>query len=179
MPGVMLVEVDVHGDGRGRFVETFRQDRYAAAGIAVGASFVQDNFSSSARGTLRGLHYQLARPQGKLLWVTRGEVFDVVADVRRGSPTFGVWYGVTISAENHRQLWIPPGFAHGFSVISDGADVAYKVTDYYAPEDERSVRWNDPALAIAWPLADDPRLSPRDASAPLLRDAELPLWAGD
>lgn len=176
LPGVLLVELDVFGDARGRFMETFRRERYAAAGIAVGLDFVQDNFSSSSRGTLRGLHYQLASPQGKLVHVTRGEVFDVAVDIRRGSPTFGRWYGALLSAENHRQLWIPPGFAHGFVVTSETADFAYKVTANYAPADERSIRWDDPALAIAWPDVGAPLLSRRDAAAPALADAELPSY---
>jgi dTDP-4-dehydrorhamnose 3,5-epimerase len=177
LPGVLLIDLDVHEDARGCFMETFRQDRYAAAGIGDGAPFVQDNFSSSSRGTLRGLHYQLERPQGKLVWVTRGEVFDVVVDVRRGSPTFGRWFGASLSAASHRQLWIPPGFAHGFTAISEHADLAYKVTAYYAPDDDHALRWNDPELAISWPLQGEPSLSRRDAAAPGLREAALPTWA--
>jgi dTDP-4-dehydrorhamnose 3,5-epimerase len=174
---VVLVELDVFGDARGRFMETFRRERYVDAGIGVGLEFVQDNFSSSARGTLRGLHYQLRHPQGKLVHVTRGEVFDVAIDIRRGSPTFGRWFGTLLSADNHRQLWVPPGFAHGFAVTSETADFAYKVTAAYDPADERSIAWNDPELAIAWPLHGEPTLSKRDASAPTLRDAELPVYA--
>lgn len=172
LPGVLLLELAVFDDARGRFYETYRRDRYAELGVA--ADFVQDNFSTSASGTLRGLHYQLGAPQGKLVHVTRGEVFDVTVDIRRGSPTFGRWFGTVLSAQNHRQLWIPPDFAHGFAVLSEDADVAYKCTTPYAPAHERTVRWDDPELAIAWPLRGPPRLSPRDAAANLLRDAELP-----
>lgn len=176
LPGLVLLELDVHRDARGRFVETYRRDRHRELGIAVGHEFVQDNFSSSVRGTLRGLHYQRTRPQGKLVWVTRGEVFDVSVDIRRGSPTFGRWFGTTLSADNGRQLWIPPGFAHGFLVRSDDADLAYKVTATYAPADEHAIRWDDPELAIAWPVTDRPILSSRDATAPTLRDAALPTY---
>ena len=177
LPGVVLVELAVFGDARGRFLETFRRDRYLDAGIGVGCEFVQDNFSSSIRGTLRGLHYQLTQPQGKLVHVTQGEVFDVAVDIRRGSPEFGRWFGTLLSADNHRQMWIPPGFAHGFVVTSERADFAYKVTANYAPTDERSIRWDDPTLAIAWPAAVPPILSGRDAAAPSLDDAELPTYA--
>jgi dTDP-4-dehydrorhamnose 3,5-epimerase len=178
LPGVLLVELKAFGDDRGRFLETYRRERYVEAGIATGLEFVQDNFSSSVRGTLRGLHHQLTRPQGKLVHVTRGEVFDVAVDVRRGSPTFGRWFGVRLSADNCLQLWIPPGFAHGFLVTSETADFAYKVTAAYAPEDERTIRWDDPDLAIDWPLEGGvPRLSPRDAAAPLLRDSQLPVYS--
>lgn len=176
LPGVMLVELAVFGDERGRFMETYRRQRYVEAGIGVGLEFVQDNFSSSVRGTLRGLHHQLTQPQGKLVYVTRGEVFDVAVDVRRGSPTFGKWFGTILSAENHLQMWIPPGFAHGFLVTSDYADFAYKVTAAYAPADERTIRWDDPDLAITWPLTGPPILSQRDANAAALRDSELPTY---
>jgi dTDP-4-dehydrorhamnose 3,5-epimerase len=176
LPEVVLIELDVFGDHRGRFMETYRRARYAEVGI--GHEFVQDNFSASARGTLRGLHYQLVRPQGKLVHVTRGAVFDVAVDIRRASPTFGRWFGTELSADNHRQMWIPPGFAHGFLVLSETADFAYKVTAAYAPQHDRAIRWDDPDLAIAWPLDrlpdGPPTLSARDAAAPLLRDAELP-----
>lgn len=177
LPGVVLLELDVFGDARGRFMETFRRERYLELGVGVGLEFVQDNFSSSVRGTLRGLHYQLEHPQGKLVHVTRGAVFDVAVDIRRGSPTFGQWFGTELSADNHRQLWIPPGFAHGFVVTSDEADFAYKCTATYVPTDDRSIRWNDPAIGIAWPLAGEPLLSTRDVTAALLRDAELPAYA--
>jgi dTDP-4-dehydrorhamnose 3,5-epimerase len=176
LPGVILLEIEVFGDQRGRFMETFRRDRYLELGVAVGLEFVQDNFSSSVKGTLRGLHYQLRQPQGKLVYVTRGEVFDVVVDIRRGSPTFGVWLGTVLSADNHRQLWIPPGFAHGFLVMSEQADFAYKATANYAPADERSIAWNDHELAVAWPLDGEPTLSKRDAAAPGLHAAELPSY---
>jgi dTDP-4-dehydrorhamnose 3,5-epimerase len=177
LPGVVLLELDAHGDHRGRFLETFRRDRYRDLGIGVGLEFVQDNFSSSQRGTLRGLHYQLQHAQGKLVHVTRGEVFDVAVDVRAGSPMFGKWFGTLLSADNHRQMWIPPGFAHGFVVTSPEADFAYKVTSEYAPADERTIAWNDAELAIAWPLAGmTPMLSRRDEAAPTLRAAELPSY---
>ena len=174
LPGVVLLELDVFGDHRGQFMETFRRDRYREIGIGVGLEFVQDNYSSSTGGILRGLHYQLEHPQGKLVHVTRGEIFDVAVDIRVGSPTFGKWFGATISAANHQQIWIPPGFAHGFVVTSEHADVCYKVTASYVPSDERAIAWNDPELAITWPLTGAPTLSKRDAAAPQLRDAELP-----
>jgi dTDP-4-dehydrorhamnose 3,5-epimerase len=177
LPGVVLLELDVFADHRGRFMETFRRDHYLEIGVGVALEFVQDNFSSSAKGTLRGLHYQLHHPQGKLVHVTRGEVFDVAIDIRAGSPTFGKWFGTLLSAHNHRQIWIPPGFAHGFLVTSEQADLAYKVTANYAPSDERSVIWNDPQLAITWPLASEPNLSPRDVAAPTLEKAELPKYS--
>jgi dTDP-4-dehydrorhamnose 3,5-epimerase len=140
LPGVVLLELDVFGDSRGRFMETFRRERYLEAGVAVGLDFVQDNFSSSVKGTLRGLHYQLEHPQGKLVHVTHGEVFDVAVDIRRGSPTFGQWFGTLLSADNHRQLWLPPGFAHGFVVTSDEAHFSYKCTQTYVASDDRSLR---------------------------------------
>jgi dTDP-4-dehydrorhamnose 3,5-epimerase len=180
LPELVLLELAVLSDERGRFLETYQQERYAAAGIAPAAPFVQDNLSTSVVGALRGLHYQLAQPQGKLVWVTRGAIFDVAVDIRRGSPRFGQWFGTTLSAQNHRQLWIPPGFAHGFAVTAaDGgaADVAYKVTALYAPGDQHAIRWDDPELAIAWPLTGAPLLSPRDAAAPALRQAALPAYA--
>jgi dTDP-4-dehydrorhamnose 3,5-epimerase len=177
LPGVALLELDVFGDHRGRFMETYRRERYHELGVAVGLDFVQDNFSSSAQGTLRGLHYQLLHPQGKLVWVTRGEVWDVAVDIRVGSPTFGKSFGSLLSAENHMQMYIPPGFAHGFLVTSEVADFAYKCTAYYAPADERAIAWNDPELAVAWPLTGEPTLSKRDIAAPGLRAAELPRYA--
>ena len=177
LPGVVLLELDVFGDHRGRFMETYRRERYLELGVGVGLEFVQDNFSSSVKGTLRGLHQQLHHPQGKLVWVTRGEVWDVAVDVRRGSPTFGKWFGSYLSAENHQQMWIPPGFAHGFVVTSDSADFTYKCTDTYRASDERAIKWDDPELAIAWPLPGSPILSARDQAAPLLRDAELPTFS--
>jgi dTDP-4-dehydrorhamnose 3,5-epimerase len=176
LPGVMLLELEVFDDERGHVVETFQRERYLTLGVAHGLEFVQDNSARSIRGTLRGLHYQLGAPQGKLVHVTRGEVFDVAVDVRIGSPTFGSWFGTILSAENRRQMWIPPGFAHGCFTQSDSSDVSYKLTAVYSPRDDRAIRWNDPALAIAWPAmaAGEPRLSTRDAAAPLLGDAELP-----
>lgn len=174
LPGVFIVQPDVFGDSRGWFVETFQRARYEEVGIAVGHEFVQDNHSLSSQNTLRGLHFRLRRPQGKLVWVTRGEVFDVVADIRRSSPTFRRWIGVALSAENHRQIWIPPGFAHGFLVRSEVAEVQYKVTSNYDANDERSIVWDDPDLAIDWGIAKTPVLSARDHAAPALRHAELP-----
>ena len=170
LPGVVLLELDAHADHRGRFLETFQRERYLSLGIGVDFDFVQDNFSSSRRGTLRGLHYQLRHPQGKLVHVTRGEVFDVAVDVRANSSTFGQSFGTLLSACNHRQMWIPPGFAHGFLVTSEEADFAYKVTATYDAADEYAIVWDDPELAIPWPLADRvPILSVRDANAPRLR----------
>jgi dTDP-4-dehydrorhamnose 3,5-epimerase len=169
--GVVLIEPLVHGDARGFFLETWRADRYRDAGLEL--PFVQDNHSRSVRGTLRGLHYQIQEAQGKLVYAVTGAVYDVAVDLRRSSPTFGRWVGQVLSEENHLQLWIPPGFAHGFYVLSPVADVAYKCTRPYAAEHERSVRWDDPTLGIIWPLigGSAPVLSPRDAAAPALRDA--------
>ena len=174
LPGVIQIELAVFGDDRGRFMETYRRERYE--GIGIDAELVQDNFSSSVRGTLRGLHHQLTRPQGKLVHVTRGEIYDVVVDIRRGSPTFGQHTANILSADNHRQLWIPPGFAHGFLVLSEVADFVYKTTCAYAPHDERAIRWNDPELAIPWPVTAAPTLSARDTQALLLHDSELPTY---
>lgn len=171
IPGLLIIEPRVFGDDRGFFMETFHAKKYADAGIP--GSFVQDNFSRSARGTLRGLHFQEPRAQGKLVQVLAGAVYDVVVDVRRGSPTFGKWEGVELSAQNRRQLWVPPGFAHGFCVLSDFADFHYKCTALYCPETERAIAWNDPDLAIAWPLSGPPLLSPKDAAAPRLKDAPV------
>jgi dTDP-4-dehydrorhamnose 3,5-epimerase len=167
LPGVIILEPKVAGDDRGFFMETFQAQRYAEAGITQ--PFVQDNLSRSAKGTLRGLHFQDPQPQGKLVSVLRGAVYDVAVDVRRGSPDFGRWVGVELSDRNRRQLWVPPGLAHGFCVISDEADFFYKCTDYYAPQFERSVAWNDPDLAIPWPTT-APLLSNKDRAAPRLRD---------
>ena len=175
LPGVLIIEPRAVSDARGFFVESWSEERYAAAGIT--GPFVQDNVSLSPRGVLRGLHFQWPRPQGKLVSVLRGEVFDVVVDVRAGSPTFGRWLGATLSAADKRQLWIPPGFAHGFQVLSEEALFAYKCTDYYAPECEHAIAWNDPELGIAWPNP-EPILSERDRAAPALRDlaaARFPL----
>lgn len=172
LPDVLILEPKVHGDHRGYFMETWRQSDFAKLGLPSG--FVQDNQSRSSQGTLRGLHYQLTQPQGKLVRVISGEIFDVAVDMRRSSPTFGQWDGVRLSSDNRRQLWVPPGFAHGFYVLSESAEVFYKCTDYYAPADERGLRWNDPELDIDWPLLGPaPLLSDRDRGAPLLKDAEL------
>ena len=162
LPDVLVLEPKVFGDARGFFYESFNAREFAAA-TGLHVSFVQDNHSRSARGVLRGLHYQIEHAQGKLVRVTEGEVYDVAIDLRRSSPTFGRWVGVTLSAENHRQLWIPPGFGHGFVVVSESADFLYKTTDYYAPQHERCIIWNDPTLAVEWPLTGPPILSPRDA----------------
>lgn len=167
LPGALLVEPDVFGDARGFFMETWNRDRYAQAGLA--ANFVQDNLSFSRKGTLRGLHFQNPQPQGKLVYVLQGEVFDVAVDIRVGSPTFGRWLGVTLSAENKRQFYVPEGFAHGFCVTSDTALFAYKCTDLYNPQTDGGVLWNDPDIGIQWPIA-EPLLSDKDRRAPLLRD---------
>ena len=170
LPEVLLVEPTVHGDSRGFFYESFQASRYLEAGIP--GPFVQDNLSRSVKGTLRGLHFQEPRAQGKLVQVLRGSVFDVAVDVRRGSPRFGRWVGIDLSESVPRQLWIPPGFAHGFCVLSESADFFYKCTEIYAPEAERSIAWNDPAIGILWPLQ-QPLLSGKDRAAPLLADAPL------
>jgi dTDP-4-dehydrorhamnose 3,5-epimerase len=167
LAGVLIIEPKVFGDARGYFMETWNRAAYREAGVDT--DFVQDNLSRSARGVLRGLHYQHPRGQGKLVHVLEGEVFDVMVDIRRGSPTFGRWEGVTLSAENKRQVYIPPGFAHGFCVVSETALFAYKCTEFYSPQTEGSVRWDDPALGIAWPLV-EPSLSKKDADAMLLKD---------
>lgn len=169
IPDVLIIEPKVFGDERGFFFESFNQRQFEQA-VGKPVNFVQDNHSRSARGVLRGLHYQVAQPQGKLVRCTQGEVFDVAVDIRPNSPTFGPWEGMFLSAENKRQVWIPEGFAHGFMVLSDVAEFLYKTTDYYAPEHERCIRWDDPTLAIDWPLSDDPILSAKDQQAPLLID---------
>jgi dTDP-4-dehydrorhamnose 3,5-epimerase len=173
LPGVLIIEPRVFGDGRGFFMEVFRANEYAASGIA--GPFVQDNHSASQKGVLRGLHYQILHPQGKLVRAVLGEIFDVAVDVRRSSPTFGHWAGCILSAKNKYQLWVPQGFAHGFYVLSEWAEVIYKTTDYYAPEWERSILWSDPAVGIKWPLADDqkPIVSDKDSQGKLLSEAEL------
>jgi dTDP-4-dehydrorhamnose 3,5-epimerase len=165
LPGVVIVEPQVHADGRGCFFESYHARRYADAGLPD--QFVQDNHSCSARGTIRGLHYQLRRPQAKLVRVIRGAIFDVAVDIRRGSSTFGRWVGVELSADNKRQLFIPAGFAHGFCVLADVSEVEYKCTDYYVPDDQRGVLWNDPAIGVSWPVA-DPMLSEKDRTYPPL-----------
>jgi dTDP-4-dehydrorhamnose 3,5-epimerase len=167
LPGVLIVEPRVFGDARGFFQETWSRSRYEEAGIE--GDFCQDNVSFSCRGTLRGLHYQHPHGQDKLVYVLQGEIFDVAVDIRRGSPTFGRWDGVLLSAENHRQIFVPKGFAHGFCVTSETALVAYKCTDTYHPEAEGGVRWNDPEIGIHWPLT-DVLLSEKDGKAPRLRD---------
>jgi dTDP-4-dehydrorhamnose 3,5-epimerase len=167
IPDAVIIEPKVFGDARGFFLETYQAQRYAEMGLP--AQFVQDNQSRSARGVLRGLHFQRTYPQGKLVSVTRGEVFDVAVDLRKNSPAFGTWVGVHLSEDNHRQFYIPPGCAHGFCVLSELADFQYKCTDYYHPEDEGSIIWNDPDLAIDWHFQ-NPSLSPKDAQAPFFKD---------
>lgn len=171
LPGVLILEPKVFSDARGFFLESFNARTFRDL-TGLDTTFVQDNHSRSSRNVLRGLHYQIEQPQGKLVRVVQGEVFDVAVDMRRSSPAFGQWTGVHLSAENHRQLWVPAGFAHGFLVLSETADFLYKTTDFYAPQHERCVRWNDPAIGIDWPECPEPVLAPRDAQAPLLRDAE-------
>ncbi|MCW7538920.1 dTDP-4-dehydrorhamnose 3,5-epimerase [Aquabacterium sp. A7-Y] len=173
IPGLLILEPRVFGDERGFFMESFNQQRFDEL-TGTNYSFVQDNHSRSSRGVLRGLHYQLApHVQGKLVRVTQGRVFDVAVDLRRGSSHFGRWAGVELSGENHRQFWLPPGFAHGFLVLSESADFLYKTTDYYAPEAERSIRWDDPDLAIAWPDAGAPPLvSAKDARGTAFAQAD-------
>jgi dTDP-4-dehydrorhamnose 3,5-epimerase len=170
IPDVMILEPRVYGDHRGFFLEIYRKEIFEAAGIHD--EFVQDNHSKSARGVLRGLHYQLQYPQGKLVRVVQGEIFDVAVDLRHGSPSFGQWAGELLSAENKRALWVPPGFAHGFLVLSESAEVIYKCTTYYAPQYERSLLWNDPALGIEWPSVPEVILSDKDRNAPSLQQAE-------
>jgi dTDP-4-dehydrorhamnose 3,5-epimerase len=175
LPEVLVVEPKVFGDERGFFLESFNQSAFErATGVAL--PFVQDNHSRSARGVLRGLHYQIRQPQGKLVRVVSGRVFDVAVDMRRSSPRLGQWVGVELSAANQRQLWVPPGFAHGFLVLSEQADFLYKTTDYYAPQFERALAWNDARVGVEWPLAElgeAPTLSTKDAAAPQWSDAEL------
>ena len=171
LPGVKLLTPQVFGDERGFFLESWNARTFADAGID--AHFVQDNHSRSARGVLRGLHYQIVEPQGKLVRVVAGAVFDVAVDLRRSSPHFGRWTGHELSADNRQMLWVPPGFAHGFFTLTDTADFLYKCTTLYALAHERSVAWNDPAIGIDWPVADPPQLSAKDAAAPLLAAAEV------
>jgi dTDP-4-dehydrorhamnose 3,5-epimerase len=167
IPGVLIIEPKVFGDSRGFFLESFHADRYAEYGIE--SNFVQDNHSRSTKGVLRGLHYQKKYPQGKLVSVTSGIVFDVAVDIRQDSSTFGQWVGIILSADDHKQFYIPPGLAHGFCVLSETADFQYKCTDYYHPEDEASIRWNDPDIGIEWNIS-EPILSEKDANAPFLKD---------
>lgn len=172
LPGVMLIEPRVFGDARGFFLESWNAQAFAAAGLDL--AFVQDNHSRSARGVLRGLHYQLEQPQGKLVRVTQGAVFDVAVDIRRSSAHFGRWVGVELSAENHRMLYVPPGFAHGFLVLSETADFLYKCTSLYHPPSDRGIRWDDPDIGISWPdTGAAPLLSAKDAAAPRLADAQV------
>ena len=171
IPEVLILEPQVFGDDRGFFFESFNARRFEQL-TGVAANFVQDNHSKSAQNVLRGLHYQIRQPQGKLVRVAAGAIYDVVVDLRRASPFFGRWVGVELSAENRRQLWVPPGFAHGFVVTSESAECLYKTTDYWAPEYERSLLWNDPALGINWPLSGEPMLSGKDSKGLLLADAE-------
>lgn len=172
IPDVLVLEPRVFGDARGFFFESFNARDFAqATGLHV--EFVQDNHSKSVRGVLRGLHYQIAHAQGKLVRVVQGEVFDVAVDLRASSATFGRWVGERLSADNRRQMWIPPGFAHGFLVLSESAEFLYKTTDYWYPEHERSLQWNDPAIGIEWPLQGQPLLAAKDAAASLLRDAQV------
>ena len=171
LPGVLLLEPKVFGDARGFFLESWNRQTFAERGLDL--DFVQDNHSRSAKGVLRGLHYQLNDPQGKLVRVISGAVFDVAVDLRRASPHFGQWVGYELSAENQRMLWVPPGFGHGFLVLSDSADFLYKTTAYYAPQWDRGIRWNDPEIGVQWPLADAPTLSVKDQGLPLFKDAEV------
>jgi dTDP-4-dehydrorhamnose 3,5-epimerase len=173
LPEVKIIEPKVFGDDRGFFLESWSARAFADAGID--ATFVQDNHSRSARGVLRGLHYQIRQAQGKLVRVTAGRVFDVVVDIRRSSPRFGQWTGAELSADNKCQLWVPAGFAHGFLSLEDGTDFLYKCTKQYAPEHDRAIRWSDPEIGIDWPLAGigEPTVSAKDAAAPFLRDAEV------
>jgi dTDP-4-dehydrorhamnose 3,5-epimerase len=172
IPDLLLIEPKVFGDDRGFFFESYNERRFREL-TGLNVTFVQDNHSRSAQNVLRGLHYQLPNPQGKLVRVVAGEVFDVAVDLRRSSPTFGRWFGLHISAENKRQLWVPPGFGHGFLVLSDMAEFLYKTTDYYAPEHERCILWNDPDLAVEWPLTGKPLLSSKDAEGKRFAAAEV------
>ena len=172
IPDVLLIDPQVFGDARGFFLESFNQRAFAQA-TGLNLNFVQDNHSRSSQGVLRGLHYQIEQAQGKLVRVVRGAVFDVAVDIRRDSPSFGQWVGYELSEQNQRQLWIPPGFAHGFLVLSESADFLYKTTQYYSPAHERCIRWNDEQIAIQWPIANVPRLSEKDASGLPLAQAPL------
>jgi dTDP-4-dehydrorhamnose 3,5-epimerase len=172
IPDVLVLEPRVYGDSRGFFLESFNAAAFALA-TGVVADFVQDNHSRSSQGVLRGLHYQLQQPQGKLVRVVSGAVFDVAVDIRKSSPTFGRWVGVELTENNQRQLWVPPGFAHGFVVMSESADFLYKTTDYYAPQHERAIAWNDPAIGIEWPAGMQPMLSAKDMAAVALAEAQV------
>jgi len=173
IPDVILIKPQIHGDARGFFMETFQAQQFAAAGLPT--TFVQDNQSGSQHGTLRGLHYQICQAQGKVVRVAVGSIFDVAVDLRRWSPTFGQWVGAELSAQNKHQLWVPPGFAHGFYVLSDWVELLYKATDFYAPQWERTLLWNDPALGIAWPIpaGEQPLLSTKDGQGLTLEQCEV------
>lgn len=171
LPEVKIIEPKVFGDARGFFYESFNGREFAQK-IEANVEFVQDNHSRSVRGVLRGLHYQIEHAQGKLVRVVEGEVFDVAVDIRRSSPNFGKWVGVHLSADNHRQLWVPPGFAHGFVVLSESAQFLYKTTDYWFPEHERSIVWDDPEIGIEWPIGFEPTLAAKDAAGKRLAEAE-------
>jgi dTDP-4-dehydrorhamnose 3,5-epimerase len=172
IPDLLIIEPNVFGDARGFFMESFNQKTFnQITGLDV--QFVQDNHSRSAKGVLRGLHYQIQQPQGKLVRAVRGSIFDVAVDIRKFSPAFGRWFGVTLTEDNHLQLWVPAGFAHGFVVLSDTADVLYKTTDYYAPSFERCIRWNDPRIGIEWPYPGEPQLSAKDRAAVSLEHADI------
>ena len=172
LPGVLILEPKVFGDARGFFFESFNQRDFAKV-TGLDVQFVQDNHSRSVKGVLRGLHYQIRHPQGKLVRVTQGEVFDVAVDLRRKSSNFGQWVGVVLSTQNHRQLWVPPGFAHGFVVTSESAEFLYKTTDYWYPDHERSLLWNDPTVGVQWPLQGQPQLAVKDIAGIKLQDAEV------
>lgn len=172
LPGVLILEPKVFGDARGFFLESYNQRTFNSL-TGLNPEFVQDNHSRSAKNVLRGLHYQINQPQGKLVRVVSGVVFDVAVDLRRSSPTFGQWAGVELSGDNHRQFWVPEGFAHGFVVLSEQADFLYKTTDYYAPEHERCIRWDDPEIGIRWPAGIQPKLSAKDEQGKFLQDAEV------
>ncbi len=173
IPDIIVIEPVVYGDSRGFYMDTWQEEKYADAGID--ANFVQDSHSRSSFGALRGLHYQVSRAQGKLVRVIQGEVFDVAVDIRKSSPTYGQWVGEVLSADNRKLLWIPPGFAHGFLVLSESADFEYRLTDFYAPQHQRTIRWDDPDLAIRWPLGDGqkPLLSEKDRAGVFFNDAEV------
>ncbi|UUZ68406.1 dTDP-4-dehydrorhamnose 3,5-epimerase [Polaromonas sp. P2-4] len=173
IPEVLIIEPKVFGDARGFFFESFNQKAFNEATGLNETSFVQDNHSRSTKGVLRGLHYQIQHPQGKLVRVTQGEVFDVVVDLRRSSPSFGQWVGVVLSADNKRQLWVPPGFAHGFVVTSEAAEFLYKTTDYWYPEHERSLLWSDPDVDVEWPIEGEPQLAAKDTAGKRLQQAEV------
>jgi dTDP-4-dehydrorhamnose 3,5-epimerase len=172
IPDLLVIEPQVFGDSRGFFMESFNQKMFNQV-TRLDVTFVQDNQSRSMKGVLRGLHYQIQQPQGKLVRAVRGSIFDVAVDIRKSSPYFGQWFGITLSEENYLQLWVPAGFAHGFCVLSDTADVLYKTTDYYAPQFERCLRWNDPSVGIEWPCSGDPQLSDKDKAGATLREADV------